>query len=482
MDFTAEGYELKNLTRFSVIIGKNGCGKSTLLKSLTRSARSETGNWGTVKYLTPERGGTLTFDQNIEANARSSAGWLDGQLEQNQFSQFKQQTIYQFDNMILGSLQKFKEDSDAGRDVSSMDQVVQINTLLDNIEIRGNRGERGFKIHLKNQETELQPQDISSGESELIGLGIETLAFTLKLDMAKPNLLLMDEPDVHLHPDLQARLVRFLSKLLSDNPSLHIVIATHSTPILSEASALEESSVGAMIKGQTVLKFEKIDEIYKQILPVFGAHPLTSVFSESPILLVEGTDEVRIWQQAARSSQGDIHFYPVDVGGIGNMPAYEDRVIKISEAIYENATSFSLRDRDGGVEEIENTGPLVRCKLKCHASENLLLSDTVLVSLGIDWSTMKERIEEWIAVNPAHSKLKDMKAFQSSGFDRLGFKLKEVRIALLDIAETNKPWEVLVGQELSKLTRSDLESQPPDNAISDYLGQAMRDSLLSVMS
>ena len=155
MDFTAEGYELKNLTRFSVIIGKNGCGKSTLLKSLTRSARSETGNWGTVKYLTPERGGTLTFDQNIEANARSSAGWLDGQLEQNQFSQFKQQTIYQFDNMILGSLQKFKEDSDAGRDVSSMDQVVQINTLLDNIEIRGNRGERGFKIHLKNQETEL---------------------------------------------------------------------------------------------------------------------------------------------------------------------------------------------------------------------------------------------------------------------------------------------------------------------------------------
>jgi predicted ATP-dependent endonuclease of OLD family len=47
------------------------------------------------------------------------------------------------------------------------------------------------------------------------------------------GLLLLDEPDVHLHPDLQSRLVKFLVKLI-DEFDFDILMATHSTSILGE--------------------------------------------------------------------------------------------------------------------------------------------------------------------------------------------------------------------------------------------------------
>jgi predicted ATP-dependent endonuclease of OLD family len=71
----------------------------------------------------------------------------------------------------------------------------------------------GFKIFSKATENEIQPAEISSGEAELISLGIEASAFAQELDVEKANYLFLDEPDVHLHPDLQDRLVKFLTDL-----------------------------------------------------------------------------------------------------------------------------------------------------------------------------------------------------------------------------------------------------------------------------
>jgi predicted ATP-dependent endonuclease of OLD family len=87
--------------------------------------------------------------------------------------------------------------------------------LLDNIEIRGD--EQTFKIYKKNSDLEILPSNISSGESELISLGIECLIFSKELVEGKANILFLDEPDVHLHPDLQSRLVSFLKTLVENN-------------------------------------------------------------------------------------------------------------------------------------------------------------------------------------------------------------------------------------------------------------------------
>jgi ABC-type cobalamin/Fe3+-siderophores transport system ATPase subunit len=55
--------------RFTIILGKNGSGKSTLLRSLDR-------NDPAVKYITPERGGTLKYEPSIDNNIQQNINWL----------------------------------------------------------------------------------------------------------------------------------------------------------------------------------------------------------------------------------------------------------------------------------------------------------------------------------------------------------------------------------------------------------------------
>jgi len=95
---------------------------------------------------------------------------------------------------------------------------------------------------------------------------------------------------------------------------------------------------------QKELDFKAISAIYKKVLPVFGAHPLSNFFNEAPILLVEGEDDERIWQQVVRSSNGRIKIYPCSVDSVSNMNDFEEEAKKIIQTVYDNARGYSLRD------------------------------------------------------------------------------------------------------------------------------------------
>ena len=65
----------------------------------------------------------------------------------------------------------------------------------------------GFAVQSKAG-SQIDENSLSSGESELIALAIEVLVFAYQIGANK--LLLLDEPDVHLHPDLQQKFVGFV--------------------------------------------------------------------------------------------------------------------------------------------------------------------------------------------------------------------------------------------------------------------------------
>jgi len=50
--------------RINFLLGKNGCGKSTVLRRLDEKLR-QNGDWF-VKYITPERGGALKYNANVD--------------------------------------------------------------------------------------------------------------------------------------------------------------------------------------------------------------------------------------------------------------------------------------------------------------------------------------------------------------------------------------------------------------------------------
>ena len=280
MDIIQDGeYRLTNLSKINILLGKNGCGKSILLKKVEQRLRAE--NIGEVNYVTPERGGTLTYSASVEQNSTDDENWVSNQKRQNQWTQFKAYSISQFRKLELLSLREIEQNHAIRQDLTySFDSIVQkINDLLTNIRIeRTNKGD--FEIFHLLTNSKLTPAQISSGESELIALTIECLTFAKSFQQEETNFLFLDEPDVHLHPDLQAKFVEFLISLVNTH-DFQIIIATHSTAILGALIDYTDSRFAILEFGGTELNFEAISEIYKRILPIFGAHPLSNLFNQT---------------------------------------------------------------------------------------------------------------------------------------------------------------------------------------------------------
>src|SRR5262245_4104410 len=108
MDFTnLNGYSLRGLSRKNVLLGKNGCGKSRLLKQCEEALRRNP-EIGSVRYLSPERGGFIQYEANIEQNITSNLAWLADSRRQNQAGQFRQQSAAQFRRLELLTLREIE--------------------------------------------------------------------------------------------------------------------------------------------------------------------------------------------------------------------------------------------------------------------------------------------------------------------------------------------------------------------------------------
>jgi len=490
------GYVLKNPSKINIILGKNGCGKSRLLREVEKGLRSdENKDKFFISYITPERGGNMLLDPNVDQNI-NNGNWIHDNRGKNQCLNFKQQSFSKYIDLQLKVLMALEKKTDKveaknqGYNIKEEDKlsyyVKKLNLLLENVYIQNK--ERGFNFYLKKREESQQTKEekpqqvearsISSGESEIISLAIECLTFSKNIEKEKNNILFLDEPDVHIHPDLQNKFMNFLIYLVKDIDNFKIIIATHSTAILGAVTDYKDARVAFMGFNQKNIEFKEISDIYKKILPVFGAHPLSNLFNEKPIFLVEGEDDERIWQQAVRTSGGKIKIYPCVCGDVQTMHDFEIKVKDIINSVYNNAKAYSLRDRDTKPEYIDDFPPTIRFRLTCFSAENLLISDEVLKSLGKNWEHLKGKIGNWLITEGQkeikHKYYDVMESFQESGYQRKEFdNLKDLRNILVNILESNKPWEVIVGQVIGNLTWDDDTDFKKKNSIYDYLSEKL---------
>ena len=476
MDIKAGGKTLSNLAKISILLGKNGSGKSTILRVLEQN-KAYLPNVGAARYITPERGGQLTYDGGIETTIAQNPSWSDSVRRSNRYDNFRQMSVTEFRRLETLVLRKIENDPTTRQDMtfSFNTTLASINELLDHVQIVRGDG-AGFEITAKGNPEKRTPETLSSGESELISLAIEILAFSYSSETheGKASYLFIDEPDVHLHPDLQDRLVKLLLSA-THRRNITTVIATHSTAILGALSDSKEARVAFLKFGQTDVNFVSISGALRQILPIFGAHPLSNIFNSSPILLVEGEDDERVWQQAVRTSQGKLRIWPCQAGDIQSLEEYENQVEAIAGALYDNGKAFSLRDRDDLPYEIDDKAVVIRMRLFCRASENLLLSDDVLTFLGTDWEKMISEIDDWLTKYPEHTQHEAMKVFKIGGYDRLRADLKPLCNVFMMLAESRKPWEVAVGQAIAGL----LSGTPMvgEHSLTTYLGPKLIDAL-----
>ena len=93
---------------------------------------------------------------------------------------------------------------------------------------KGSNKELDFKLHLTdvNTGTEIQVNDLSTGEKVLMSLALSI--YNTKEETARPDLLLLDEPDAALHPEFSKVLVSAIEESIVKEAKVKVIISTHS--------------------------------------------------------------------------------------------------------------------------------------------------------------------------------------------------------------------------------------------------------------
>jgi len=101
----------------------------------------------------------------------------------------------------------------------------------------------------------------------------------------KSDTIILDEPDVYMHADLQRRLIRLLKGRFKQ-----IIVATHSIEIMAEVDA---ENILVIDKQRRMSKFTtSLPSVQKVINHIGGVHniQLARLWSAKKFILVEGYD------------------------------------------------------------------------------------------------------------------------------------------------------------------------------------------------
>lgn len=108
-----------------------------------------------------------------------------------------------------------------------------------------------YALKLKDNSSgiEIHPGDLSSGEQVILQL-ILWLFSSSKEDVF-PKLLLLDEPDAHLHPSMTVQFLDVISEVLVRKHGVRVIMTTHSP---STVALAPEGSIFQMERGQSTIQ------------------------------------------------------------------------------------------------------------------------------------------------------------------------------------------------------------------------------------
>jgi hypothetical protein len=165
--------------------------------------------------------------------------------------------------------------------------------------------------------------------------------------------IILDEPDVYMHPDLQQRLIRFLRGRFRQ-----IIIATHSTEILSQ---VEPENVLVIDRDRRRSQFTTDLPAVQRLVRDIGSAQniaLTRLWSARRLLLVEGKDLRffrRFQQLATPDAAVPIDSVPtVQIGGWSGWPYAIGSRMFLTNAGGEEIITYCFLDSDYHTDEQVN--------------------------------------------------------------------------------------------------------------------------------
>jgi hypothetical protein len=221
--------------------------------------------------------------------------------------------------------------------------------------IKGLPRERLY-LHIRNKDF--------VGEVSMMGHGLQMWLQTMWFltHAHESSTVILDEPDVYMHPDLQRRLIRFLRGRFSQ-----VVLTTHSVEIMSEADPGDILVIDRRLrKSKFAGTLPAVQRILEGVGSAQNVH-LARLWSARKFLLVEGKDikflrhfQDRIFPDAAESFEAIPN---MAIGGWGGWPYAVGGSMVLQNAMGEDIKVYCVLDSDQHTEEeIEKRYETARAK------------------------------------------------------------------------------------------------------------------------
>ena len=199
-------------------------------------------------------------------------------------------------------------------------------------------------LHIRNEDF--------VGEVGLMGHGLQMWLQTMWFltHSARSNTIILDEPDVYMHPDLQRSVIRFLRDRFPQT-----ILTTHSIEIMSEVDPENILIIDkARDKSNFATSLQAVQRITDNIGSVHNVH-LARLSSSRRFLLVEGKD-IRFLKHFQDilfpSSNIPIEVMPsMEIGGWGGWTHVTGSSMTLQNATGENIHIYCLLDRDYHTQE-----------------------------------------------------------------------------------------------------------------------------------
>lgn len=239
-----------------------------------------------------------------------------------------------------------------------------------------------IRFQHKLQGDEVGIQDLSSGEITLVRLFL--WLFVAKQKFRFPKLVLLDEPDSHLHPTLTWSFVRALHRGLVETQNCRLIMSTHRPETIAFAP---EGSVFEMHRA------------HPRIRPSKGTEKTVALLTNNLVALVAGKRPVYV------EDDDDVAFYKASMDGLlteGEWPhAAEPHFISSSIGQGVSKDSGGKQKVKGWVKRVSQSGLLGLVKgvidqdlgnpggegivvLDRHEHENYLLDPLVVYSFLVE--------------------------------------------------------------------------------------------------
>lgn len=189
-------------------------------------------------------------------------------------------------NELNRDIDKFCNDTDVKK---AKELLKRIGNYDFDVEI-GSKRENTYNIFITHNGTRVPFSTLSSGEKEVLGFLFSIIAFDLK-----NALLIVDEPENHLHPQWQVKLIELFQQL-SDERDLQIIMSTHSGAFLTPSAIRNVIRLRRLTnETEVIIPFRDVafQNSERDMIEIVSLTNASKAFFSNDIVLVEGIiDEV----------------------------------------------------------------------------------------------------------------------------------------------------------------------------------------------